>query len=74
MSKEGFTKRLQQLGRVFGYHKPRTIVFAVNGNEEIDEAAIDELLAPLDPQPDDTRIAIARFVEVADLPKIISVD
>jgi hypothetical protein len=66
-------KTRSDIRRFIKFRRPRFITVLEDGNKPRDEEAVDALLAPLNVQPEDTVVVVARFVEVDDLPRVASV-
>jgi hypothetical protein len=66
-------KQLDRIERFIRFRRPRFITVVEDGNKPRDEEAVDALLAPLNVQPEDTVVVVARFVEVDDLPRVASI-
>jgi hypothetical protein len=67
------TKKLDGLERLIRFRAPRFITILVDGTKPPDEAAEAALLQPLDVQPDDIVVAVKKFVDLDDLPRLQSV-
>jgi hypothetical protein len=65
-----FEKRLEQLGRIVAFRRPRIIGMIVDGTKPPDEAAEAALLEPFDVQPEDTFVVVKKFCCVEGLPRV----
>ena len=66
-------KQLDRIERFIKFRAPRFITVAEDGNKPHDEEAVAALLEPLAIQSDDIVVVVKRFVEVDDLPRVVSV-